>query len=58
MYSDKDIQFNDEDVWFNQVDSILNSMGIQVDMNNDGWWFMFENGWSPEQAVQEMLNGD
>lgn len=41
--------------WFNKVSDILDQKGVEVDLDNDGWYFMFENGWSPKQAVAEML---
>ena len=45
-----------EDVWFEAIEEILGDMGMLFDDNNAGWFFMFENGFSPKAAVNEMLN--
>lgn len=47
-----------EDVWFEAVETLLNAKGVDLDDQNAGWQFMFENGWSPAHAVNEMLNND
>ena len=46
-----------EDEWFETVGELLEEKGITFDENNDGWFFMFENGWEPRQAISEMLAG-
>jgi len=45
-----------EDEWFEKVEEILSNMGMDLDHQNDGWQFMFENGWSPLQVITEMTN--
>jgi len=45
-----------EDIWFESVSEILSDIGMDFDEDNDGWEFMFENGFTPQQAVNEMLN--
>tara|TARA_R100000951_G_scaffold101420_1_gene92922 strand:+ start:19347 stop:19490 length:144 start_codon:yes stop_codon:yes gene_type:complete len=45
-----------EDEWMNQVEDLLSEKGASLDYQNDGWFFMFENGWTPEQAVNEMFS--
>ena len=47
---------DEEELWFDQVEDILSERGLSLD-SNDGWTFMYENGFSPEQAVQEMIYG-
>ena len=44
-----------EDEWFEAVEERLEEKGVGLDSNNDGWQFMFENGFTPTQAVSEML---
>lgn len=46
----------EEDEWFGKVEDLLDEKGLEIDYQNDGWYFMFENGWSPEQAIYEMLS--
>ena len=45
-----------EDEWFENVDIILSDKGVSVDLDNDGWLFMFENGFTESEAISEMLN--
>ena len=45
-----------EDEWFEEVEEILSQNGMSIDTQNDGWYFMFENGWSQTQAITEMLS--
>ena len=47
----------EEEAWLDQVEEILAPLGVELDTNNDGWMFMFENGWTPKQAVREMIHG-
>jgi hypothetical protein len=41
--------------WFDRVDEILETYDVKVDTSGAGWMFFFENGYSPEQAVEDML---
>ena len=45
-----------EDDWFNEVEGRLSEQGMSIDMNDDGWYFMYENGWTPSQAISEMYS--
>ena len=47
---------DEEEIWFDQVEELLSNKGLSLG-TDDGWTFMFESGWSPEQAVEEMING-
>lgn len=42
--------------WFNEVSEILNEKGVIADLDNDGWFFFFENGATPRQAIAEMFS--
>lgn len=42
-------------LWIERVEEILKEKGVELDLDNDGWDFMFDSGWCPEIAVFEML---
>ena len=46
----------DEDTWMEEVSELLGNNGVDMDTNNDGWNFMFQNGFTPKQAIAEMFN--
>ena len=48
---------DDEEQWFDEVEELLAPLGVELNTQNDGWMFMFENGWTPQQAVREMVYG-
>jgi hypothetical protein len=46
----------DAEVWFNIIQCELEDRGLSPNMQNDGWVFAYENGMSPQTAIQFMDN--